>query len=51
MVRLAVLIAMMFVVRLRIGRIDGRLDITAGNCTIDKVSKRGGSNGPYGAGS
>ena len=51
---LRLLIAMICIVRLstQIGvcRIDGGLDVIAGDGTIYEVSKWGGSNGPDGAG-
>jgi hypothetical protein len=57
LVRLAVLrllIAMVCIIRLptKIGvcRINSGFGVTAGDGTIDEVSKRGGGNGPDGAG-
>jgi hypothetical protein len=51
---LRLLIAMICIIRLptQIGvcRIDGGLDVIAGDGTIYEVSKGGGSNGPDGAG-
>lgn len=47
---LLLLIAMICIVRLRECRIDGRVRVTVGNGTIDKVSKWGGRNGSDRAG-